>query len=63
MDRGERQQTLLDAQRLMIVARPMIQLFTSTAYSTAWSYVRNRRPGIAGSMAQYNYEQWLDNAT
>lgn len=60
MDRGERQQTLLDAQRLMIAARPMIQLFTSTAYSTAWSYVRNRRPGVAGSMAQYNYEQWLD---
>ncbi len=63
MDRGERQQTLLDAQRLMIAARPMLQLFTSSAYSTAWSYVRNRRPGIAGSMAQYNYEQWLDNTS
>ncbi len=60
MDRDGRRQTLLEAQRLMIAARPMIQLFTSTAYSTARSYVRNRRPGIAGSMAQYNYEQWLD---
>ena len=62
-DRAERQQTLLDAQRLMLSARPMIQLFTSTAYSTAWSYVRNRQPGVAGSMAQYNYEQWLDQPT
>lgn len=60
LDRGERRQTLLDAQRLMIAARPMIQLFTGTAYSTAWSYVHNRRPGVGGSMAQYNYEQWLD---
>lgn len=60
MDRDGRRQTLVDAQRLMIAARPMIQLFTSTAYSTARSYVRNRRPGVAGSMAQYNYEQWLD---
>jgi len=63
MDRGQRQQTLLDAQRRMIAARPMIQLFTSTAYSSAWSYVRNRRPGIAGAMAQYDYEQWIDKTT
>ena len=60
--RGERQQTLIEAQRLMIDARPMIQLFTSTEYSTAWSYVRNRHAGVTGSMAQYNYEQWLDTA-
>jgi peptide/nickel transport system substrate-binding protein len=63
IDREQRRQTLLEAQRLMIAARPMIQLFTSTAYSTAWSYVRNRHPGVTGSMAQYNYEQWLDVPT
>lgn len=60
VNRGERQQTLIEAQRLMIDARPMIQLFTSIEYSTAWSYVRNRHRGVTGSMAQYNYEQWLD---
>ncbi len=59
-DRATRRQTLLEAQRLMLAARPMLQLFTNTAYSTAWTYVRNRRPGVTGSMAQYNYEQWLD---
>jgi ABC-type transport system substrate-binding protein len=59
-ERATRRQTLLEAQRLMLAARPLIQLFTNTAFSTAWRYVRNRRPGVAGSMAQYNYEQWLD---
>lgn len=58
-DRDTRRATLLEAQRKMIAARPMIQLFTSTGYSTAWRNVRNRRPELAGSLAQYNYEQWL----
>jgi peptide/nickel transport system substrate-binding protein len=58
-DRAARQKTLLDAQRLMLKARPMIQLFTSTGYSTAWKRVRNRHPELIGSAAQYNYEQWL----
>ena len=58
-DRADRQKTLLEAQRLMLYARPMIQLFTSTGYSTAWKSVRNRHPELIGSAAQYNYEQWL----
>lgn len=58
-DRASRQKTLLEAQRLMLFARPMIQLFTSTGYSTAWKSVRNRHPELIGSAAQYNYEQWL----
>jgi len=58
-DSASRQKTLLDAQRLMISARPMIQLFTSTGYSTAWKSVRNRHAELVGSAAQYNYEQWL----
>ena len=58
-DRPTRQRTLLEAQRLMLYARPMIQLFTSTGFSTAWKYVRNRHAELVGSAAQYNYEQWL----
>ena len=58
-DSASRQKTLLDAQKLMISARPMIQLFTSTGYSTAWKNVRNRHAELVGSAAQYNYEQWL----
>lgn len=58
-DRATRQKTLLEAQRMMLTARPLIQLFTSTGYSTAWKYVRNRHGELVGSAAQYNYEQWL----
>ncbi len=59
-DRDARRQTLLDAQRLMIQARPLIQLFTSKAYTSAWKYVRDRKPELRSSLAQYNYGQWLD---
>ncbi len=58
-DRATRQQTLLEAQKLMLTARPMIQLLTNVGYTSAWDYVRNRREGLVGSLAQYNYEQWL----
>lgn len=58
-DRTARQQTLLEAQRKMIEARPMIQLFTGIGYSSAWRSVRNRKPELYGSLAQYNYDQWL----
>ncbi|MDP9236800.1 MAG: ABC transporter substrate-binding protein [Chloroflexota bacterium] len=61
-DRSARRQTLLDAQRLMIAARPMVQLFTSTAYTSAWRYVRGLDPSLVGTLAQYNYGQWLDRA-
>jgi peptide/nickel transport system substrate-binding protein len=56
-----RQTTLLAAQRLMLEARPMLQLFTSTGYTSAWTYVRNRDRTLLGSMAQYEYRQWLDD--
>ena len=58
-DRATRQKTLLEAQRLMLKARPMIQLFTGSGYSSAWKYVRNRHTELIGSLAQYNYEQWI----
>ncbi len=58
-NREARQATIHDAQTLMINARPMIPLFTAIGYSAAWGQVQNRRPGLLGSLAQYNYEQWL----
>jgi len=59
-DRAKRRDLLLDAQRFMLGTRSMLQLFTSQGYTTAWDYIRNRRPDLVGSLAQYNYEQWLD---
>jgi ABC-type transport system substrate-binding protein len=58
-DRARRRETLLEAQRLMVKARPIIGLFTNVGYSAAWKQVQNLRPGLPGSLAQYNYEQWL----
>jgi len=58
-NREQRRRTLQDAQKLMISQRPMTELFTSVGYSAAWSTVKNRRPGLPGSLAQYHYEQWL----
>jgi peptide/nickel transport system substrate-binding protein len=58
-NREGRQATIREAQALMTRARPLLPLFTATGYSAAWSNVRNRRPGLLGSLNQYNYEQWL----
>jgi len=58
-DRDQRRATLQEAQRLMLDARPMLQLFTGVGYSSAWAYVRNRDRSRLGSMAQYQYQQWL----
>ena len=58
-DRARRQATVREAQRLMINARPMLQLYTTTGYQAAWRQVQNLRPGLPGSLAHYNYEQWL----
>ncbi len=58
-DRAERRATLLGAQGKMLYWRPMIQLFSGVGHSSAWSYVRNLHTELPGSLAQYNYEQWL----
>lgn len=55
--------TALEVQRSALEARPMLPLFTAGAYSAAWSQVQNRRPGLLGSLAQFNYEQWLSDAS
>jgi peptide/nickel transport system substrate-binding protein len=59
-DRAVRRDTLLEAQRKMLEARPLLTLFTNTSYQAAWRYVQGRQPGVTGAMAQYNYGQWLD---
>jgi peptide/nickel transport system substrate-binding protein len=58
-ERETRRETLLEAQRLMLAARPMLQLFTSTGYTSAWGYVRNRDRTLLGSMSEYYYLQSL----
>ncbi len=58
-DRATRRETLLAAQRLMLPSRAMLQLFTSAGYTSTRDYVRDRRPDLIGSLAQYNYAQWL----
>lgn len=62
-DREARRATLLDAQRTMLARHgPLIQLYTGVSYSSAWRIVRGRQPGLPGSLAQYNYGQWLAGA-
>ena len=59
-DRETRRQTLLDAQRLMIEKRPLIQLITPYGY-TAWrDYVHDMPQGLPGSLAQFYVQQSLD---
>lgn len=58
-DRGQRRETILEAQRIMMAGRPILQLYAGAGYSASWESVRNRRPGLPGSLAQYNYEQWI----
>ena len=59
-DREQRQSTLLEAQRLMIDARPMVHLFSGSAYTVAREYVRDSGLDLPGSLARYAYRQWLD---
>jgi ABC-type transport system substrate-binding protein len=57
--REARRDTLLEAQRLAIEARPMVHLFAGVSYSAARNYVRDWRPNLPGSLAQYDYRQSL----
>jgi peptide/nickel transport system substrate-binding protein len=61
-DRGTRRATLLDAQKAMLFWRPMVQLFSGVGYESAWSSVRNAQADLPGSLAAYNYEQWIEPA-
>ena len=60
-DREERRDTLLEAQRLMLQEHgPMLNIYTGLEYSSAWGFVKNWRPELPGTLAEYNYEYWLD---
>src|SRR6185295_16897990 len=61
-DRPARSDLLIQAQRLMIAARPMLQLFTSRAYASGWDNVHDWQHSAPGSLAQYDYGQWVDPA-
>lgn len=60
-DRERRQAAVLEAQRIGLRGRHILQLFTGMTFSAGRSRVRNRRPELFGSLAQYNYEQWIDD--
>jgi peptide/nickel transport system substrate-binding protein len=60
-DRDLRRNAILEAQRIGMRGRPVLQLFTGMTFSAARSRVRNRKPELFGSLAQYNYEQWLQD--
>lgn len=60
-DRDLRREAILGAQRAGMRGRPLLQLFTGMTFSAARSRVRNRKPDLYGSLAQYNYEQWIDD--
>ena len=60
-DRDLRRDAILDAQRIGMRGRPILQLFTGMTFSAARSRVQNRKPELYGSLAQYNYDQWLDD--
>jgi peptide/nickel transport system substrate-binding protein len=59
-DREQRRATVLEAQRLMIEARPLLHLFSAPAYSVVRTYVRDHGLHLPGSLARYHYRQWLD---
>jgi peptide/nickel transport system substrate-binding protein len=59
-DRETRRATVLEAQRLMVEARPMVHLFSGFAYTVAREYVRDSGLDLPGSLGRYAYRQWLD---
>jgi peptide/nickel transport system substrate-binding protein len=59
-ERPVRRRTLLEAQRLMLRARPVLPLFAGVGYTSAWPRVRGRRPEDPPSLQQYNHELWLE---
>jgi ABC-type oligopeptide transport system substrate-binding subunit len=58
-DREARRETVLEAQRMMLDARPMLHLIASNAYDAAHAYVRDSGVAIPAVLANYHYRQWL----
>ena len=59
-DRDARRDLVRDAQRLMIDARPVVQLFSGMSYSAAWGYVHGHQPDLPGSLGLYYHHEALD---
>lgn len=62
-DRDARREIVLEAQRAMVRARPMLPLFAGVGYATARGYVRGTRPDLAGSAGARYVGQWLGDAS
>jgi ABC-type transport system substrate-binding protein len=58
-EREQRRVAVLEAQRLLLAARPCLPLFTGTSYTASRSYVRDGGFELPGSLARYHYRQWL----
>lgn len=59
-DRATRRDTVVEAQRLALEARPLVHLFAGVSYAAAWQYVRDWRPELPGSLAFYDTAMSLD---
>lgn len=59
-DRAVRRDTVVEAQRLALEARPLLHLFAGVSYAAAWDYVIDWRPELPGSLAFYDTGLSLD---
>ena len=59
-DRAARRDTVVEAQRRALEARPLIHLFSGVSYAAAWDYVRDWQPELPGSLAFYDTGMSLD---
>jgi peptide/nickel transport system substrate-binding protein len=57
--RAQRQQDLLDAQRVVIGERPLLHLFAGNGFTAAHAYVHDLGADLPGSLARYAYRAWL----
>lgn len=61
-DRTARRDIVLDAQRAMVAARPMLPLFSGIGYAAVRGHVQGTRPGLTGSSGARYTGQWLTRA-
>lgn len=58
-DRDARRDIVLEAQRSMLAARPMLPLFSGIGYTTVRGHVRGTQPKLTGSAGARYTGQWL----
>lgn len=60
-DENVRRATLLELQRLILAEHgPMLNLYTGKNRAAYWSYLKDWKRELPGSMQQYVYDNWLD---